>query len=1066
MKIVKRILLVLLALIVLLIGAAIAIPYIYKDEILVMIKDEINKNVRAEVDFADVSLSLLRSFPNLSLKIEDYKVIGVDEFEGQPLASGKNVGLTLDLMSVIKADRPVAIRSVQLDSPDINVYVKKNGAANYDIAVPSSDTTVQETTEEAADYSNVVIELDRYAVTNAHILYDDQSTDVFFEATGLNHSGKGNFTIDVYDLDTHTDIKEVTVESGGVAYLKKALLQLDAIFNIDQANSKYTLKENELLVNALKLHADGFVQLLGDDIGMDLSFSTPQNDFKSLWSMIPNAYIEGYEDVKADGQFSFSGNVKGTYSTSPESYPSFNIDLSVADANVQYPGLPMGISNIATEAKIKSPSSDFDDLTVDVPAFKMTLGSNPFSANFFLKRPISDPDVKASAKGIINLSDISKAFPVDGVDQLAGIINADLDVNTRLSYIENENYESVDMRGALQLKQFNYKGAGLPLVVINAMSMDFTPQNVNVPNFDGKLGQSDIQASGSVKNILAYFSPEKTMFGELKMRSSYFNVDEWMAVSEGESTATTNTTSGSYSSSSAGDADTGESIEIFDRFDFTLDAAIDKIEYDIYEIRNSVAKGHMTPNTLKVSELAAQIGDSDFSGNGIITGLFDYVFEGGILGGNLYLTSNNLNLNQFMEDYEGEEGTASTSSGNTSSSTTETAYSVIPVPPNIDMTVNANIQKLTYTDIELKQMIGKLVVADEAIIAEDVTALGLGGRIGISGSYDTKDTEEPGFNFKYDLQNIDFQNAFNTFNTFAKLAPIGEYIKGTFSSTLIMDGQLGKDLMPKIESLNAEGFLETLNGVIQNFEPTMAIGDKLNLNLLKDDITITNTKNWFEIVNGTLEVKEYDAKVDDINMKIGGFYSLTNLLDFNIKAKIPRELLEQNAAGAAASKGLGLLSSEASKLGINIKQGKYVNVLVNLKGAISDPKVGVKLLGMDGDGDDASLAESVKEGIKEEAKEQFEDAKAEAKARAEAEAKRARDSLERLAKEEARKAQEELERKAREEAEKALKDKVDSTTQKKIDDALDKVGDDTKDKIEEHLKDFNPFKKKKKGGGK
>jgi hypothetical protein len=1065
MKIIKRLLLVILALVVLLIGAAIAIPYIYKDEILSQVKNEINKNVRAEVDFADVELSLLRSFPNLSLNIKDYTVIGVDEFEGQPLASGKSVGLTLDLMSVVKADLPVSIRSVTMDSPDINVYVKKNGVANYDIAVPGPDTSAQQPPEQAADYSNVVIELDRYAITNAHILYDDRSTDILFEASGLNHSGKGNFTIDVYDLDTHTDISELTVEYGGISYLKKALLQLDAIFNIDQANSKYTLKENELLLNALKLRADGFVQLLGDDIGMDLSFSTPQNDFKSLWSMIPNAYIEGYEEVKASGQFSFSGQVKGTYSATPESYPSFAIDLSVADANVQYPGLPMGISNITTKAKINSPGSDFDDLTVDVPAFKMTLGSNPFSANFFLKHPISDPDVKASARGVINLSDINKAFPVDGVDQLAGIIDADLDVNTRLSYIENEDYERVDMRGALQMKQFNYQGAGLPLVVINEMSMDFSPQQVNVPNFDGKLGQSDIRASGAIKNILAYFSPQKTMFGELTMRSTYFNVDEWMLETE-ESSGSSNTTSVSYDASANSDAGAGESAEIFDRFDFTLDAAIDKIQYDVYDIRNSIARGHMTPNTLNVSALAAQIGDSDFSGNGVITGLFDYVFEGGTLGGNLYLTSNNLNLNQFMP--EGEESAATANSTSTSGSTSaeETAYSVIPVPPNIDMTINANIQKLTYTNIELEQLLGQLVVSDEAIIADNVTARGLGGRIGISGSYDTKDTEEPDFNFKYDLQQIDFQDAFNTFNTFATLAPIGEYIKGTFSSTMIMNGQLGKDLMPKIESLNAEGFLETINGVIQNFEPTKAIGEKLNLAPLKNDIAITNTKNWFEVVNGTLEIKEYDAKIDDINMKIGGFYSLASLLDLNIKAKIPRELLEQNAVGAAASKGLGLLSGEASKLGINLNQGKYVNVLVNLKGAITDPKVGIKLLGLDGDGDDASLTERVKEEVKEEAKEKLEDVKAEARARAEAEVKRARDSLERLAKEEARKAQEELERKAREEAEKALKDKVDSATQKKIDDALDKVGDDAKDKIEDHLKDFNPFKKKKKGGGK
>ena len=1048
MKIVKRILIVLLALIVLIIGAAIAIPYIYKDEIIAMVKEEVNKNVRAEVDFGDVGISLFKNFPKLSISIQDYSVTGIDEFAGKTLAKGASVGLAVDLMSIIKADRPVSIRSVSLEKPDINVYVTKDGLANYDIAIPS-DAPVDTTTTSSADYSNLKINLDKYNITDAHILYDDKSMDVFFEATGLTHEGKGNFTIDVYDLDTKTSVDAMTIEQSGVAYLKEAKVLLDAIFNIDQPNSKYTLKDNELTINALKLNADGYVQLAGDDINMDLAFNTPQNDFKSLWSMIPNAYIEGYEDVKADGQFTLDGAVKGTYNGVTESYPSFHAALTVGGANVQYPGLPLGINNINTDVQIKSPSSDFDDLTVDVPRFSMKLGDNPFDASFYLRHPISDPDVRASAKGIIDLADINKAFPVEGIDELSGIINADVDVNTRLSYIEQEAYEKVNMAGEISLKQMVYQGEGLPKVLINSLQAAFTPQSVNIPSFDGHLGQSDIQASASIDNILAYFSPEKTMYGTLEMTSSYFNADEWMTSSETTENTEASGENASYGASS-------EPVEIFDRFDFALDAKIDKIDYDIYEITKAVAIGHMTPNRLEVSNISAQMGESDFAGNGVITGVFDYLFEDGSLGGDLNISSNNLNLNQFMEGYESTEETAS-SGGNSGG---EETYSTIPVPDNIDMQINARVGNLTYTDINLKNVNGSMSIAEEAILLNDVTADGLGGKLGMSGSYDTKDIEKPAFNFKYDLQSLDFQKAFNTFNTFEQLAPIGKYINGSFTSTMIMNGALGQDMMPLMESLNAEGFLETLNGVIQNFGPTQAIGEKLNINELKRNIDITNTKNWFEIVDGKLELKEYDAAIDDIKMKIGGTYSLASLMDMDIKAQIPRKMLEGNAIGAAASKGLGLLQGQASKLGININQGENVNVLINLTGAITDPKVGIKLLGMDGESEESSLTESVKEEVKDEAKKQFEDAKQQAKDAAEEAAQRTRDSLERLAEEAAKRAREEAERKAKEK----LEEVVDSTTQKKIDDALDKVGKDAEDKIKDNLDKWNPFKKKKGGG--
>ncbi|MCB0553098.1 MAG: hypothetical protein KDD02_06060, partial [Phaeodactylibacter sp.] len=107
MKIVKRLLLVFFAFLVLLVGSAIALPFIFRDRIVELAKEEINKTVNAKVDFQDVSLSLFRSFPDFNLRLENFSILGVEEFEGVQLAGGQAVDLTLDLMSVIKADRPI-----------------------------------------------------------------------------------------------------------------------------------------------------------------------------------------------------------------------------------------------------------------------------------------------------------------------------------------------------------------------------------------------------------------------------------------------------------------------------------------------------------------------------------------------------------------------------------------------------------------------------------------------------------------------------------------------------------------------------------------------------------------------------------------------------------------------------------------------------------------------------------------------------------------------------------------------------------------------------------------------
>lgn len=1030
MKIVKRFFLALLILIVLLVGSAIALPYIFKDKLVALAKEEINKNVLAKVDFQDVSLSLLRSFPNFSMELSDYSVSGINEFEGITLAAGKSAGFTLDLMSVISSTRPVEILSVTLTEPDVHVVVLPDGRANYDITLPSeapADTA-------AADYGNVLIQLQEYSITNGHLIYDDRSIDVYAEAANINHQGSGDLTIDVYDLDTKTDIGALTVRQSGITYLKNAHAALDAIFHIEQAISKYTLKDNALAINDLQLTANGFVQLVEDDINMDLSFSSPQNDFKSFLSMIPNAYIEGYEHVKAEGRFSLSGEVKGAYNGEREAYPAFRIESSIADGNIQYPGMPLGIRNINSQLSVNSPGSNFDELTVDVPRFALAIGSNPFQGNFYLRRPISDPEVRTTAKGIINLKELSQAFPMEGIEELSGIINADLRVDTRLSFIEQEQYEKVNMDGKLQVQQIAYRSEGLPAVLIKDMQMAFTPQNVRLANFEAQLGKSDIRAQGAIDNILAYFSPEKTMKGTLTASSSYFLADEWMPAEE--------------ETVPAAAATPAAETEIFDRFDFTLDATVKELVYDVYTIRNGVARGNMTPNRLTVSQLSGQIGDSDFNASGTILNAFDYLFDNGVLGGAVNMSSRLLNLNQFMEEEEGADATPAESEG----------YTVIPVPPNIDMTINANIGKLVYTNMTLEDVKGQLVIADEAIVLDNVTARGLGGAMAMSGSYDTRDVENPAFRFKYGLQGLDFQQAFNTFNTFQQLAPIGQFIRGSFTSTMIMDGKLGSDLMPKLETINAEGFLETINGLIAGFAPAQAIGEKLNIDYLKNNISIANTRNWFTVKNGTLELQEYDAKVKDITMKIGGTYNITNKMNLNIKAKIPRKTLEQNAIGAAASSGFNLLQKEASKLGLDIKQGEFVNVLINLAGDIQSPRVGLKLLGAEGEG---SVAEAAKGQVKAEAEKAIEQGKQVVKETA----AKAVDSVKTVAKEKIDKAKEQLGEKAKEEAGKALGTVVDTATQKKAEELLEGAKKEGADKIKENLDKWNPFGKKKKDGG-
>lgn len=1031
-------------LLVVLIAAAVAIPYFFKDEILIKVKETINKDLNAKVDFTDVNISVFKHFPKISVGIEGLDVEGVDDFEGVKLIHTEELDLALNFWSVWNGGNPYEVSSIYLDRPFINVIALEDGAANYDITKPKPPS----------EPTAFKLSLEKYVINNGTIIYDDRALGFYMALKGMNHSGSGEMTADVYDLDTKTVVDSLTMSYGAMTYLSNAKTDLKTIVNADMKNMKFTLKETDAKINELKMNLDGWTQLKGDDILMDMTFKAPSNNFKDFLSIIPAAYTKNYSDVSASGTFNFDGFVKGTYNSEKATpqYPAFKINLAVQNAAFQYPKLPLGASELNTQLTVSLPSSNFDNLAFDINTFHAKLGANPIDLVLHLRTPVSDPNVDLKAKGTLNLADVPKLLPMDGIQNLSGVINMDIVLKTLMSYIDKKQYEKVNMNGNLAVNNMSVKMADKPAIFINNLAMKFTPNYVGVDNFNGKLGKSDIQASGTIDNILAFFSTNKTMTGNVNLNANLLDANEWMTPTP---TAKTGNVTPSVSA-------TNKAEKPFDRFDFKVKGAIGKLVYEKYDIQGVAASGHFTPNRFILDNFKTQIGNSDIAGSGTLTGVFDWLFDDKTLGGTVNLNSNLMDLNQFM--------TEAPKPITTDKAAVNTPTEPFQIPKNIDVEVNAKMGRVLYTNMDMKNVSGKLAVKNQAVTFDNVSANTLGGQVNLKGGYDTKNAAQPLFKMVMDVKSMDFQQSFNTFNTFQKFAPIGQYLKGKFNTSLNLEGELGKDMSPNLNTLNMSGFLQTLTGILSGIKPLEEIGNKLNISELKN-LDIKETKNWIEVKNGIFSLREFDKIVSkDINLKIGGTHSLTNEMNYTVKARVPRKRLESNAVGQAAGAAFGNLVTEAAKLGVNIKNSEFVNVQFTITGSALAPKVAMKVLGGDGETTvkDAATAavnaavDKAKDSVITKANEQLDEAKMKAKQAAD----RALDSINRAATAKVNEAKD----KAIEEAKKRAGDELGKKTGAAADSILKKAGANEKvkseaDKLKDKLDKWDPFGKKKKDNG-
>ncbi|HOY04506.1 MAG TPA: AsmA-like C-terminal region-containing protein [Saprospiraceae bacterium] len=1029
----KKILFGIAITLLLLLVALVTLPYFFKDEIIAQVKKAANESLTATVEFKDVDVSVFRHFPKLSIGLEGLDVTnGPGPFEGVKLVQCPRLDVTVDLWSAIFGSS-VVVNGLFFEQPDIRVYALSNGAANYDITKPDPAGTT------AASSESSPVKLERYGISDGKILYDDRGLDMKAEMSGLDHTGSGEFTADLYDFVMETAIKQLSVNYGGIQYLRNARADWQATLGADMKNMKFTFKENDLKVNDLALMLDGWVQMPEntEDIRMDLTFGTPANTFKSLLSIIPGAYTKDFGDVQANGTVQFAGFAKGTYNETV--YPAFKLDFKVGNADFKYPSLPLGVTNINVDASINSPTARMNDMTVNIPKFSLRIGSNPLEGYFNLKTPESNPTVDTRINGTLNLGELSKAFPVEGVQELAGIIKANMTIKASMNQIDQQQYDQVNMAGDFAMTGVSYRAADMPPVKINQLTTSLTPQRVDIQTFDAKLGKSDLRASGSIDNLLAYFSTNKTMRGNLNFSSAYFDANEWMEEPEPAATA----------SKVPSDVPAAASEKVFDRWDFMMDGKINKLKYDVYDLSDVSMKGHFMPNKMSIDDFGMKIGGtSDLRGSGQILNAWNYLFDNQTVAGTVNLQSTYFDLNQFMTDDAPAAGSAAAAA--------PPAESVVPVPENMDMTINANFAKVKYTTYDLNNLDGKIIVKNEVAKLQDCTANLLGGQVGLNGEYNTQNLAKPSFNMDMALQNMGFKESFQNFVTVKTLAPVAQLIDGKFNTTLSISGLLGKDMTPDFNTLSAAGFLETISAVFNNFKPMNNIAEKLNVEYLKK-LELGNTKNWFEIKDGRVTIKPFNVQVRDISMQIGGSHGLSSEMAYQIVTKTPRKTLEKSGLGAVNT-GLNFLSKEASKAGVNIAQGEFINVRFDLTGSLFNPKVGMKILGSDGQSTIKEEAGATVQATVDKAKDSLTNVANRELDKAKDKAKAAADSLTNVATQKAKEAAD----KATQEVKDKVGEKVGDEVNKKAGEVLGDQGQKKVEDVKKKLDDWDPFKKKKK----
>ncbi len=514
----KKVLIIIGILVALLLVTLAVVPLLFKGPLLEKTKTVINKNVNAEVEFADLKLSFFRNFPKITLELVQVSVTGRDEFRSDTLLMVPSVRTKTSLGQLFRQEQ-IGIEEIVLEQPRLNLIVGQSGNVNWDI-VPEGEPS-EETTE-----SDMELKLEKVEIINGLFVYDDREANMLLRLAGLNFNISGEMYGTAAQLLAEGGAEQFFLSYDGTSYISNLSLATRTVLNVDYEKMDISIQENELLVNRLPLELTGMIQIPNDTMFFSLQLKTKQSGFDNFLALVPPTFEEYLEGFETSGTASIEGTVSGFYYE--EEYPAFNLKIDVANGNLHYTDLPEEIKNISADVVVTKPQGILDSTKVDIRSAHAEVKNSPVDLTLRLRNLVSDPYFDGRFTGNVNLNHLKDALPLDSVN-MSGEIDANLLFRGNYSAIENEDYNNIQSDGTVSLTNFIYEAASLTQQInIPDGKLNFSPQAITLDNMVMNIGQSNFRFSGKVTNYLNYVFKDGVLAGTLRLNSTMVNMNELM----------------------------------------------------------------------------------------------------------------------------------------------------------------------------------------------------------------------------------------------------------------------------------------------------------------------------------------------------------------------------------------------------------------------------------------------------------------------------------------------------------------------------------------------------------
>ncbi|MBL7472386.1 AsmA family protein [Robertkochia sediminum] len=588
----------------LLISALVLLPILFKDKIAKSVKEQINAQVNARVDFEDARLSLLSSFPNMALGVKGLSVVNIAPFEGDTLFYAERIDLDMPLKTLFASGvDPYTISHFKVSRAQVNLVTDAEGRANYDIAKADTEQDGVQNTANAEAAPATGLRLERYEFEDVSLVYEDRGQSLVVALDSLYHSGKGDLSAQNTVLSTNSSAL-LTVVNGETTYLNRNNIDWEAAIAMDLEAMTFDFKDNTAHINRLPLIFEGGVAMPGDEIAVDLRFTAPSTEFTRFLSLIPEAYSGDLEGVNAGGRFTVKGEVNGVYHE--ERIPRFDIAMEAEKAFFKYAEMPLTMEEITLRSRLANTTERVEDTYLRVDTLHFKLAGDRMDMVMKAEALGASPKIELDAHGVLNLENFAQLMPAETLQGLQGVLKLDMSSGFDMAAIEREDYAAIRNRGAIEVTGMKFNTPYLPKeVTVASAVMTLDDRVMTLKESRLTTGNSDLQLQGQIDDYLQAVSETGVVKGTLRMESGRLEVADLVDVTAAEAGPADR--GDQEGTQDAGEDENANEPLLPANLDLTIRGKAKEVVYDDITLNNASVFMKLADQNLEIRELSSEV---------------------------------------------------------------------------------------------------------------------------------------------------------------------------------------------------------------------------------------------------------------------------------------------------------------------------------------------------------------------------------------------------------------------------------------------------------------------------